>query len=96
MKLNGFGYLAIATVVLFPIKSLSQFRPVAHQILGAYAFVTIALYFVLNGEGGLDNIVGLSAKLVEFLLIGMTMIEGRRIKRKRIAYSHMSPYTSRG
>lgn len=69
LKLNALGYIALGSIILFNISSLAQVKQNAHQMLSAYAFVTIILYFVVYQEAGFENTIGMVAKVTELLII---------------------------
>lgn len=77
LKLNGIGYFVLAIGVVFKHRELKQFNEVAPKVLVVYAVTTIGMYFLLMGHLAFENSIGLVTKMVEFLLVGMLLIQQR-------------------
>jgi len=67
---NGVGFVAFAAGQYF-IPQLAPYRREVRDGFLAYTGTTMVVYFLVNGVGGLTNVVGMTTKLVEAGLIAL-------------------------
>src|SRR5918993_2765562 len=70
--LNGLGYLGLLAVLQLPIPQLARFRSAARWVLGAYAALTIVLFFVM---APFYDFIGYLDKAIEVALIVLLVID---------------------
>jgi hypothetical protein len=74
--LNAIGYLALLAALLYNIPAGKQV--LVHYAFMAYTAATIAAWFALNGD--FSDMLGVSTKVVELLLIVFLWINLGRVK----------------
>src|SRR5918993_1637490 len=70
--LNGLGYLGLLAVLQLPIPQLARFRSAARWVLGAYAALTIVLFFVM---APFYDVIGYLDKAIEVALIALLIAD---------------------
>lgn len=75
--LNSVTYIGLVIGIYF-IGALRPYQRTLKWLLAALAAVTIVLYFVFNGAGGLSSPIGLVTKAIEVALIVAIFISNRR------------------
>jgi hypothetical protein len=74
--LNGLGYLALLAALYLPISRLVPHRRVVRWALIGYATLTILLWVVM----GERTLLGYSTTAGEVALVGLVVLEGRRLR----------------
>ena len=74
--LNGLGYLTLLAALYLPISRLAPRRRVVRWALIGYATLTILLWVVM----GERTLLGYSTTAGEVALVGLVVLEGRRLR----------------
>jgi len=74
--LNGLGYLTLLAALYLPISRLAPHRRVVRWALIGYATLTILLWVVM----GERTLLGYSTTAGEVALVGLVVLEGRRLR----------------
>lgn len=74
--LNGLGYLTLLAALYLPISRLAPYQRVVRWTLIAYATLTILLWVVI----GERTLLGYSTTAGEVALVGLVVLEGRRLR----------------
>ena len=74
--LNGFGYLTLLAALYLPISRLMDHRRVVRWALIGYATLTILLWVVM----GERTLLGYTTTAGEVALVGLIILEGRRLQ----------------